>query len=278
MQSSNPATPFRRLAILLALLAALLTLALPAAAQQNAGDDMSTVTVAASARRQPLVIKRPGTYTLTRNLRVSGATAIEIAASDVTLDLGGHSVIGMGGRKGVAIAIAGVENVAVTNGKVRHYGIGVQVASSTNVSITDLQIDGEDSGGAPPDVEIGVLIVDSRGVEVRDNVITNTFLGLFVRGAGSAGNFLAGNLITGGDNGELAICYNPAPGSDSGGPSGDRISGNIVSRFRRAVSFSADSVGNVLRGNTFAYFDLGIVEATAGSNVVADNDEVQVAR
>lgn len=278
MQNRNHAIPFRSAATLLAPLAVLLTLGSPAAAQPNQPDDLSALSVSASTRRQPIVIRRPGSYTLTRNLAVRGDVAIEIAASDVTLDLGGHSVIGMGGRKGVAVSIAGVENVNVTNGKIRNYGIGVQVSSSGNVSITDLQIDGEDSGGAPPDVEIGVLILDSRGVVVRDNVITNTFIGLFVRGAGSAGNVLAGNLITGGDNGELAICYNPAPDADSGGPSGDLITGNVVSRFRRAFSFSADSASNVVRGNTFAYFDMGIAEATAGANVIDGNDEVQMQR
>lgn len=283
MQSTNEPTRSRSLATLFALLAALLTAVLTFgssfAAQADETGDLSFLNAsAASPRKNPLVIGRPGTYTLTRNLRARGDVAIEITSSDVTLDLGGHAVLGRGGRQGVAISIAGVENVKVTNGKVQNYGIGVRVLGSHNVSISDLQIDGEDSGGTPPDVEIGVLIVDSKGVEVRDNVITNTFLGLFVRGQGSGGNYLSNNLITGGDNGELAICYNPAPNATSGGPSGDLITGNVVSHFRRAFSFSTDSASNVLRGNTFAFFDLGVVEATAGTNVIEDNDEVQMAR
>lgn len=278
MQSSNRATPFRSVAVLLALAVSLPCLASTAAAEQDEAGGLSKLSASTASRRRPLVIRNPGAYTLTRNLKAGGGVAIEIASNDVTLDLAGHSVVGPGGRQGVAISIANVANVKVTNGQVQNYGIGVRVVNSTNVTISDLQIDGQDSGGAPPDVEIGVLILDSRGVVARDNVITNTFLGLFVRGDASSGNHLADNLITGGNNGELAICYNPAPGATSGGPSGDLISGNIVSRFRRAVSFSADSVSNVLRGNTLAYFDLGAVEATAGSNVFADNDEVQMTR
>ena len=49
-----------------------------------------------------------------------------------------------------------------------------------------------------------------------------------------------------------------------------------MSRFRRGLALSADSTGNVVRENTLAYFDLAIEEATPGSNVIRDNDEVQI--
>ena len=39
-----------------------------------------------------------------------------------------------------------------------------------------------------------------------------------------------------------------------------------------------DSIGNVLAGNTLPFFDLGVVEASVGSNVIIDNVEIQIAR
>lgn len=246
---------------------ALLPLAQPASADDDAG----------KAARQPLTLSRPGTYVLNRDLLIGEGVAIDITGRDVTLDLAGHFLEGPGERQGVGIRIREATNVRVFNGHVRRFGIGVQVLASTNVSVEGLQIDGMDSGGAPPDVEIGVLLVNSRGVRVTDNTITDTFLGVFVRGEGSAGNRVTGNLITGGDAGELAICYNPAPGG-SGGPHGDLVSGNTIARFRRGLSLSANSTGNVVRDNTIAFFDLGIIEGTPATNVIDGNDEQQIAR
>lgn len=229
------------------------------------------------ALRQPFVIRRPGSYFLPNTRRVGDVTAIEITANDVTLDLRGHSVIGPGGRRGVGIAIQGVHNVRVFNGHLQNLAIGVQVENATNVTIEGLSIDGQDSGGSPPDVEIGILLVETRGARVTGNVITDTFLGVFVRGEDSGGNRIANNLITGGANGELAICYNPAPDATAGGPDGDLVYDNVISHFTQGIALSADSTGNVVRENTIAFFDVGIAEATAGSNVIADNDEVQIA-
>lgn len=227
---------------------------------------------------QPTIIDAPGHYTLGSKLFSGEATAIQIEADNVSLDLAGLSIRGPGDRQGVGISVLGASNVRIYNGDLQRLGIGLLLDHATNVTIEGLQIDGVDSGGAPPDVEIGILLIDSRGVRIVDNVITHTFLGIFVRGEGSGGNRISGNLITGGDNGELAICYNPAPGESSGGPEGDLVTDNVISRFRRGLSLSADSVGNVVRDNTIAYFDISIQEATEDSNLIEDNHLVQIAQ
>lgn len=267
-----------RLTAIVAPLVIAAALGTPVAAQTELTALSSKATNAENASARSLVIRRPGSYFLRHDLLTSDEIGIDIRSSDVTVDLRGHTLVGLGDRIGIGIKVAGVSNVEVFNGKIQDFGIGVQVGDSTNVSVTGLQIDGQDLGGAPPDIEIGVLIVDSRGVRVENNSVSDTFLGVFVRGEGSGANLIAGNVLAGGENGELAICYNPAPGAEAGGPSGDLITDNLASRFRRGFSFSEDSTGNVLRENSFAYFDLGIVEATPGSNVIADNDEVQIAR
>lgn len=228
--------------------------------------------------RRPEVITRPGSYVLVANIDATGEeTAIRIQANDVTLDLAGYTIWGPGGRQGVGVEIAGASNVTVENGHLQNFGIGVKAMNATNLAIEGLQIDGEDSGGAPPDVEIGVLLVEVRGARVTDNTISDTFLGIFVRGESSGGNRIAGNLLAAGANGELGICYNPAPGASSGGPDGDLVYGNLVSGFRRGVALSTDSRNNVVKGNTLAFLDLAVDEASPGANLLVDNDEVDLA-
>ena len=145
---------------------------------------------------------------------------------------------------------------------------------STNVEIEKLQIAGNDLGGTPPNIEVGILILDFRGVVVRDNLVTNTFLGVFVRGA-SGGNRIALNTLTGGTKGELGICYNPAPGK-SDGPTGDLVYNNLISRWNRGIATSANSLRNIFRGNDVAYFEQGVEETTPGSNTFAANTLVQI--
>ena len=252
-----------------------LTLLVSAAPARGQSIALGEAVSRSDAFRNTFVIRNPGSYFLPNDRVIGDITAIEIAADDVTLDLGGHGVLGPGSLGGVGIAIRG-DNVRLSNGYLQNVGIGVLVENSTNVVIENLRIDGLDLGGTPPNVEIGILLVETRGARVTGNVITDTFLGVFVRGEGSGGNVISGNLITGGANGQLAICYNPAPDAAAGGPDGDLVSDNVISHFHQGMSFSADSAGNVVRGNAVAFFDLGIVEATPGSNVVAGNDEVQI--
>ena len=229
--------------------------------------------------RRATVIDRPGAYLVVRNILTDGDTpAITITADEVSLDLGGYRLAGPGGRVGVGIAVMGATDVKITNGSLERFGIGVFLQGANNAVVENLQIDGIDSGGAPPDVEIGVLALDTRGARIANNVITDTFLGIFVRGDASVGNAIRDNVVTAGEQGELGICFNPAPGMTTGGPHGNLVTGNLVSRYRRGLSLSTDSSGNVVRGNTLAYIDLSIQEATPGSNLVADNDEQQITR
>ncbi len=272
-------TKLSRLAAAIVLIA-VLALLLPAVAVRADVDSESGANTQSKVRmiRHPTVLDVPGHYFLGRDIASGEGIAIRIVADDVTLDLAGQVIYGPGGRQGVGISVEGASNVRIFGGHLQRLGIGVVGTNATNLVVEGLQIDGIDSGGAPPDVEIGVMLINSRGAEIVDNVITDTFLGVFVRGEESGGNRVSGNLITGGDNGELAICYNPAPGETGGGPDGDLVTDNVVSHFRRGLSLSADSAGNVVRDNTIAYFDISIQEATAGSNLVEDNHLQQISR
>lgn len=69
-------------------------------------------------------ITQPGSYYLTGNIvGAAGKYGIEIEAGDVTIDLGGHAVIGTAGSlSGVAIGLSGLNNLRVLNGTVRGWG------------------------------------------------------------------------------------------------------------------------------------------------------------
>ena len=218
-----------------------------------------------------------GAYLRTRDLSTNGAEPLFTIASDgVTLNLNGHTLSGPGQKTGVGILVRGVSGTRLSGGRIASFGTAVQVEDAQNVVVDGIQIEGNDLGGPPPAIEIGVLILNSRGVVVTENVVTGTFLGVFVRGAGSGGNRIFANTLTGGANGQLGICYNPAPGL-SDWPSGDLVYQNVVSRWNVGIQTSDASAGNVFRENAIAYFDTDVDERTDGSNIFSENDAVQIA-
>jgi hypothetical protein len=138
-----------------------------------------------SSRGRTVHITRPGSYRLGHNLKLTGGgVAVVISAGGVSLDLGGHALIGPGGKQGTGVLVQGGHDVSVRNGTIQGFAFGVQVVNAFNVRIQGLQITGEDGGGPPPG-EVGIMILNSRGVEAFRNVISRVFLGVFVRGGGS---------------------------------------------------------------------------------------------
>ncbi len=217
------------------------------------------------------VISQPGHYEVKRGFMADeSGNGVVIAASDVTVDLGGHAIHGSSVPGAGVRVMPGVTNVRITNGSLTGFRVGVDVSGATNVRIEGLQITGGDMGGPPPG-EIGVLIVNSRGVVVEHNIVTGTFLGVFVRGAASGGNRIGNNTLTGGANGQLGICYNPDGSGVATGPSGDLVYDNLISRFVVGLQTSAATAGNLFRGNSIAAFGQGVEEVTPGSNTFADN-------
>jgi len=222
----------------------------------------------------PTVITRPGSYVVTRNISLGHpGTAIVIASSHVTLHLAGHTLSGPGGKQGTGILVDGASAVNVLGGAVTRFGTGVEVRGSTNVRVEGLHVNGEDAGGPPPG-EVGILVFNSRAVFLERNIVSNTFLGIFVRGGGSGGNRIAENTLTGGASGQLGICYNPDGSGDPAGPSGDTVYNNLVSRFNVGIQTSTGTSGNIFRENDVAYFQTDIEEVGPGQNVFEGNTTV----
>jgi hypothetical protein len=173
----------------------------------------------------PVTISEPGSYRLNSNLVVPNAatTAIEITADNVTLDLGGFSIIGpnvctpsptqctFSGGAGigvVAVAASGPSpaNVRVQNGTVRGMsGHGIRMLGDSTVVERVVAV----SNGGPGIVVGQGSVIDSIanlnasgaaivGTIVRGSIATNNVFGIFVRPGGVAvGNAANFNAATG---------------------------------------------------------------------------------
>lgn len=85
-------------------------------------------------------ITQAGSYYLTGNLSgENGRSCIEIATSNVTLDLMGFRILGSGGANDAIVATAGQSNITVRNGSVRTFGgNGVNLGQAANARIIDI--------------------------------------------------------------------------------------------------------------------------------------------
>lgn len=223
------------------------------------------------------IIDSPGSYALSdsRTLRAPDGVAILITASNVTVDLGGYSLMGPGGKMGTGIRIQGAQGVTVRNGNINDMAFGVVVNSSANVMLSGLNIRGEGLPVVALPPETGIMIAQSRNVVVEGNAIYNTGLGIFVRGSMSWGNRIANNTITANTNGVLGICYNPTD-SDPNGPRGDLIYKNVITGFATGFQASATSESNLVKEN-FIWYTTGMaVQLLNPSNVDMDNFKAQL--
>lgn len=99
------------------------------------------------------VISQPGSYYLTGNVAgVAGKSGIRIAASDVTLDLMGFTLVGPGigsQQSGVHVPLVGATtstNITVRNGALRNWTYGVNGEYADNARLERLSTAGNSDG------------------------------------------------------------------------------------------------------------------------------------
>lgn len=228
----------------------------------------------------PTVITEPGFYRVTKNFSVSeaGADAIVIQSDNVFLSLGGRTITGPGNKDGRGIVLDNVKNVLVANGRLKTFGIGVVMEGTSRSAVKGITTRGGDEFADPPNgiaPQIGIMMINSYRNYVLWNKYRDVNLGIFVRGGGSFENRILHNTARAGDNGLLAICYNPAPGGDPTGPDSDYVRGNNLVRFGVGVSASAGSTNNVFVRNRIRYFSDDYVDLN-GSNVFENNNTRQI--
>lgn len=175
----------------------------------------------------PVSIIQPGSYRLIGDLTVStvGSTGVTIAASNVTLDLGGHTIQGPGaGTGGIAraTAISGVhQNVEIRNGTLRDFDDeGVFVTAGTR-DVRVVGVRAIANGGTG-------LLIQSEGSQIRDCTVTDNG-GDGIRGF--PGGLLIGNTIY--NNTGFAMTLNDAGyvsnaiGQNNGGNANPQVNGGV---------------------------------------------------
>lgn len=111
----------------------------------------------------PYTINQPGSYLIVKNLTTANGNGIAINASNVTIDLNGHTLYGLGtaGPGGNGIYSTAGDNITITNGAIRNFnGTGISLTAQAHIS--KVKIIGCSSQG----------IVADGGV-IENNLVTN---------------------------------------------------------------------------------------------------------
>ena len=169
----------------------------------------------------PIVIDQPGSYYLTGNLDAGANTAITITAPDVSLDLMGFTLSGIG-LDGVFVdgpTGGTLPGAVIRNGKIDGFAYGVRLRHSSGSLIEDLRITGASDSGIN-------LLSSQAGSQTKGNVIRNCVLaknryGVFFNVGSNAEN--SGNRII-----DTVITDNEASGIEWLATTGGRIWNNIV--------------------------------------------------
>lgn len=211
--------------------------------------------------------------TLTHDLNCPNSGGLFVTASNVVLDLGGHTISGttapQPGFSGVNVGSG--SGVVVRNGTIRGFNRGVASnPGSTGALITGLVLDANATGIAMGNNN--ATGVGTRSMRIVNNVISNTTQGAGVSVAGNGNlvqantitntnstgifvlgddNFIASNTIV--DSGASGIAVDRSP-SDPGPFERNRITGNRVSGSGRLFNATGISIrfglGTIVEGNT----------------------------
>lgn len=240
---------------------------------------------------QTITIASPGSYVLTNDITDSSlATCIEIRASNVVFDGGGHLVDGTGTTDSIGISVhnsQGVGNVTIRNIRVRDWDRGVSLAGAVDSSVESSVLEGNlfcgavfylnATGNTLTSCNVkgnGFGLVLSAGAadcEVLGNRIESNECGLYLYasdGVTLTRNIIAGNMGSG-------VCYYL---SGSGTAFDNRFDNNLNVAFNgeplAANTWSVDPrtgpniAGGPLIGGNF----WGRPDGTGFSEVIADSD------
>jgi parallel beta-helix repeat protein len=151
-----------------------------------------------------------------------------VAAPNVTLDLGGHLVLGRGAGEGVRVQ---AEGVVVHNGTVRAFGVGVAFADgSSGATVSHLNLESNGSGIRSPLFDgpeqvlienntvhangVGVALYFARSSQVLGNRILNN-QGHGIDAFRADGSLIEGNLVTGNGSDGVHLIENIAVVTDN---------------------------------------------------------------
>ena len=133
----------------------------------------------------PYTISAPGTYTVLADLPFStpGGTAITINASNVILDLGGHTITNFSPpsstspASGVYASALHLSGVTVRNGTIAGFDTGIEVdggLSANTITISGITLNVFNADVAPPLGKYGIYFYYVSGSTVTNCVINDT--------------------------------------------------------------------------------------------------------
>jgi parallel beta-helix repeat protein len=181
---------------------------------------------------------------------------VVIGASDITLDLAGHTIDGTGpGAGGNGVRNPGADNVTVTNGRIQQFQRGVSILGADANLLTGLTL--TDSGS-------GVFLEDASLTQVLDNEMRSSGTGVTIWRSGSF-NVIRGNSISGATNGVLLVGIAFAPPIDQ-----TEITDNDV--FSTSVGIHVLDANNTqVSGNRVVDSNTGILDAFGRFSIIEGN-------
>jgi len=204
----------------------------------------------------PVSINQPGSYRLSGNLTVSGSVnAIEINASEVTLDLNGFAIVGPTVCTGTGLSCSPIgsgtgivtpgapSGVSVYNGSVRGMFQGIHLNGRANL-IEKIRAQGNSDAGivigagtvsnnvASGNGGIGIQV--GEGTVIHNTSVDNANNGFLVSSGTVSHNTASNNLVNGIQVSDATVSYNKA--SDNGA-------------FGLAFILTGGYTGNAMNGN-----------------------------
>jgi hypothetical protein len=177
----------------------------------------------------PVVITGPGSYLLTSDLPVVGtgpAIVSAIGVRDVTIDLNGFTISGMGSDNGIQLFDG--DNWEIRNGTIKGFNNGIQQGTiSTGHRVIGVRVTGN--------ANAGIFIANGEGHLVRDCTAT---------GNGGIGIGLASRSRVVGNT----VSNNTGAGMSLG--TGTGYGGNVVNNNGGTVSGGVEMGANICDGTT----------------------------
>jgi len=208
----------------------------------------------------PTVIGTQGIYCLKKDLATSITTgaAITINANNVTIDLNGFKLGGLGGGAGSqakGIAATGRTNITLRNGSVRGFYAGIHLAGGgSGHLIEDMRVEGS--------LQTGIFI-GAAGTIIRRNVISaigggsdSSAYGIYIAANGVS---VTDNVVDGVHETYQAVGIMMISGSERG-----IIAGNEVRDFGAVQSLTSRGIW-VSGTNRMVIKDNYVVNTTAGA-------------
>lgn len=222
--------------------------------------------------------------TLTRDIGPCLDAGLVIGADDITVDLGGHHLVGTGptaSRTHAGILLQGHQGVTITNGDISGFNTGVLVKSANNNTITNLHVHDNIGPDSPrPALGDGIAVYHASFNQITANTVTHNgpHDGIGVAGLDSTGNLITGNAVThsvgstlDGTGGEGIVVS--AVNEPNDPRRGQPITANDVT-YNTVLDNAATGILSV--SNTAAHFEHNDVEGNGVGGTAPDRNGIEI--